>query len=58
MHLNRRACATHDDAGFNRRRLPQRFINGGLEFDFRAAPPAAVCGDDELAARIVDAIFD
>src|ERR1700722_9465196 len=58
FHRHVLAGAPVDDDALDRRaaRL-QRLIDGGLEADAATAAPAAVGGDDELRAGILDAVL-
>ena len=56
LHWHRQPGAPHDNAPLDRRRLIQRFINGGFQLYFLAASPTAVRSHDEFAAGVVDAI--
>ncbi len=51
-------AAVHDDALNAGAAVGQRLVHRALQFDGMAAAPAAVGGDHELGARILDAVLD
>src|SRR5437588_3995926 len=58
LHVNARACAANHDAALHRRRLLQRLVNSIFKTNLRAASVSAIGCDDELAARVVNAVND
>src|SRR5436190_18363697 len=59
LHVNRRLSfseASHDHDLPNRRRAFQRFVRHLFQRHDGAAPPPAVCSDQEIALRVVDTV--
>ena len=56
VHRDVGEAALHDDDVFDARCLLERFVGDLLERDDRAAPIAAVGGDEHRCGRVVDAI--
>src|SRR5215831_18785498 len=55
-HLNVAAGAFDHDAGLDRGRFLQGFIDGRFQFHFVAAPPTSIRSDHDFALRIVDTV--